>query len=107
MSDYAIDNDLIKQPKRMLTSCFDLENGTVITPLLNFYLNLGLKCTTIYCFVQYINKKCFNRFVLSVVNARRAADENSESRIVAETEKLLGNSSYGYETIDRSRNTER
>ena len=45
MMDYAIDNDLLKQPQLMLISSFKLENGTIITPLLNFYLNLGLKCT--------------------------------------------------------------
>ena len=56
MKDYAIDNDLLKQPQRMLISSFKLENGTVITPLLNFYLSLGLKCTQIYRFVQYTPK---------------------------------------------------
>ena len=41
MRDYAIDNDILKQPQRMLISSFKLENGTVITPLLNFTLVLG------------------------------------------------------------------
>ena len=85
MRDYAIDNDLLKQPQRMLISSFKLENGTVITPLLNFYLSLGLKCTKIYHFVQYTPKKCFNNFVQSVVDARRVGDENPESSVVAET----------------------
>ena len=106
MRDYAIDNDLLKQPQRMLISSFKLENGTVITPLLNFYLSLGLKCTKIYRFVQYTPKKCFNNFVQSVVDARRVGDENPESSVVAETMKLLGNSSYGYQIMDRSRHTE-
>ena len=52
LRDYAIDNDLLKQPQRMLISSFKLVNGTVITPLLNFYLSLGLKCIKIYRFVQ-------------------------------------------------------
>ena len=106
MRDYAIDNDLLKQPQRLLISSFKLENGTVITPLLNFYLSVGLKCTKIYRFVQYTPKKCFNNFVQSVVDARRAGDENPESSVVAETMKLLGNSSYGYQIMDRSRHTE-
>ena len=106
MRDYAIDNDLLKQPQRMLISSFKWENGTVITPLLNFYLSLGLKCTKIYRFVQYTPKKCFNNFVQSVVDARRVGDENPESSVVAETMKLLGNSSYGYQIMDRSRHTE-
>ena len=90
MRDYAIDNDLLKQPQRMLISSFKLENGTVITPLLTFYLSLGLKCIKVYRFVQYTPKKCFNNFVQSVVDARRVGDENPESSVVAETMKLLG-----------------
>ena len=106
MRDSAIDNDLLKQPQRLLISSFRLENGTVITPLLNFYLSLGLKCTKNYHFVQYTPEKCFNNFVQSVVDARRAGDENPESSVVAETMKLLGNISYGYQIMDRSRHTE-
>ena len=105
MRDYAIDNDLLKQPQRMLISSFKLENGTVITPLLNFYLSLGLKCTKIYRFVQYAPKNRFNNFVQSVVDARRAADESPESSVVAETMKLLGHSFYGYQIMYRSRYT--
>ena len=44
-----------------------------------------------------------NIFVQSVVDARRERDENPLSGVVAETMKLLGNSSYGYQVIDRSR----
>ena len=106
MRHYAIDNDLLKQPQWLLISSFKLENGTFISPLLNFYLSFGLKCTKIYHFVQCTPKKCFNNFVKSVVDARRAGDEDPESSVVAETMKLLGNSSSGYRILDRSRHTE-
>ena len=106
MTDYAIDNDLLKQPQRTLISSFKLENGTVITSLLNFYLSLGLKRTKIYRFVQYTPKKSFNNFFQSAVDARIVGDENPKSRVVAETMKMLGNSSYGYQIMDRSRHTE-
>ena len=55
--------------------------------------------------MQYQPQKCFNSFVQSVVDARRAGDENPDSSVVAETMKLLGNSSYGYQIMDRSRHT--
>ena len=105
MKNYAIDNKMLKQPQRMLISSFKLENGTVITPLFNFYSELGLQCTKIYRFVQYTPRKCFNNFVQSVVDARREGDENPLSGVEAETIKLLGNSSYGYQIMDRSRHT--
>ena len=41
----------------------------------------------------------------SAVNARREGDEHPNSSVVAETMKLLANSSYGYQFIDRSRHT--
>ena len=85
MRDYAVENNLLKQPQRMIISSFNLENGTIITPLLNFYISLGLKCTIIYRFVQYTPRKCFNTFVQSVVDARRGGDENPDSSVVAET----------------------
>ena len=95
MKTYAEENNLLKQPQRMLISSFKLTNGTLITPLFKFYLDLG----------QYKTRKVFNSFVQSVVDARQAGDENPLSGVVAETVKLLGNSSYGYQIMDRSKHT--
>ena len=41
----------------------------------------------------------------SAVNARREGDEKPNSGVVAETMKMLANSSYGYQIMDRSRHT--
>ena len=41
----------------------------------------------------------------SAVNARREKDEKPNSSVVAETMKLLGNSSCGYQIMDRSHHT--
>ena len=89
----------------MLISSFHLKNGTIITPLLSYYLHLGLECTKIPQFVQYTPKKCLSSFVQSAVNARRLGDGNPNSSVLAETMKLLANSSYGYQIMDRSRHT--
>ena len=95
----------MSQPRKMLISSFTLQNGTLNTPLLLFYLQLGLVCTKIHRFVEYTPKKCFNSFVQSAVDARRKGDENPNSSVVAETMKLLANNSYGYEIMYRSRHT--
>ena len=55
--------------------------------------------------MEYIPVICFNKFVQSAVNARREGDENPNISVVAETMKLLANSSYGYQIMDRSRHT--
>ena len=105
MKDYAEKDGLLCQSGKMLISSYFLKNGSLITPLLLFYLDLGLICNKIYRFVQYIPLKCFNRFVQSAVNSRRETDDNPNSSVVAETMKLLANSSYGYQIMDRSRHT--
>ena len=105
MKKYAEEEGIMSQPRNRLISSFTLQNGTLITLLLLFYLQLGLVVTKIYRFVEYTPKKCFNSFVQSAVDARRKGDENPNSSVVAETMKLLAKSSYGYQIIDRSRHT--
>ena len=105
MKTYAEEEGIMSQPGKMLISSFALPNGTLITPLLLFYLQLGLVVTKIHQFVEYTPSKCFNSFVQAAVDARREGDENPKSSIVAETMKLLANSSYGYQITDRSRHT--
>ena len=89
----------------MLISSFFWENETTITPLLLFHLDLGLVCNKLYRFLQYTSLNCFNNFVQPAVIARREGHENPNSSIVAETMKVLVNSSYGYQTMNRSRHT--
>ena len=105
MKQYAEKEIIMVQPRRMLISSFILASGTIITPLLLFYLNFGLVCKKIHQFVQYAPRKCFNNFVQSAVVARRQGDKYPNSSVVAETMKLLGNSSYGYQIMNRSRHT--
>ena len=105
MKQYAEKENIMVQPRRILISSFILTNGTIITPLLLFYFQLGLVCKKIYRFVQYTAGKCFDNFVQSDGCARRQGDENPNSSVVAETMKLLANSSYGYQIMDRSRHT--
>ena len=104
MKTYAEEDGIMSQPRKMLISSFTLQNGTLITPMLLFYLQLGLVVTKIHRFVEYTPKKCFNSFVQAAVDARKG-HENPNSSVVAETMKLLANSSYGYQIMDRSRHT--
>ena len=89
----------------MLISGLTLQNGTPITPLLLFYLQLGRVCTKIHRFVEFTPRRCFNRFVQSAVDARRQGGQNPNSSVVAETMKFLAKSSNGYQIMDRSRHT--
>ena len=75
----------------LITSCF-VEIGTINTPLLLCYPGLRMLSKKNYRFVQHTQMKCFNGFVPSAVNAR---GENSNSGAVAQTRRLLANSSIG------------
>ena len=105
MKNYAEEERLMSQPRKLLISSFTSQKGTLITPLLLFYLHFGLVGSKLHRFVEYTPKKCFNSFVQSAVDARRQGDENPNSSVVAETMKLLANRSYGYQIVDRSRHT--
>ena len=105
MNECAEEEKIMSQPRRMLIPSFHLKNGTIINPLLVYYLHLGLECTKIDQFVHFTPKKCFSSFVQSAVNARRQRYGNPNSSVVAETMKFLANSSFGYQIMDRSRHT--
>ena len=105
MKTYAEEEGIMSQPRKMLISSFKSQNRTLITPLLFFYLQLGLIVTKTRRFAEYTPRKCFNSFVQAAVDARTKGNENPNSSVVAETMKLLANSSYGYQIMDRSRHT--
>ena len=104
MKNYAEEERLLSQPRKMLISSFTLQNGTLITPVV-ILSTIGSCLQKIHRFVEYTPKKCFNSFVQLAVDARRQGDKNPNSSVVAETMKLLANSSYGYQIMDRSRHT--
>ena len=49
---------------------------------------------------------CFQKFEDNISEARRAGDADTEKKIVAETRKLDGNSSYGKTFINKVRHTD-
>ena len=56
MKNYADEERLFSQPRKMLISSFTLQNGTLVTPLLLFYLQMGLVYTKVYRFVVYTQR---------------------------------------------------
>ena len=90
----------MSQPRILLISSYFFHNGTIITKLLLFYLDLRLVWEKFYHFVQNILKKSFKKFVETAVNARREGNENPNSSVITETMKFLANNSYGYQIMD-------
>ncbi len=65
------------------------------TPLLQWYLQQGLKITKFHCAIQYTPEKSFQQFADEVSDARRADDIDTSKELIAETMILFGNSAYG------------
>ena len=68
MKNNAIENEMLKHCQRMLISSFKLGNCTVISPLFNFYLELGLQCTksTVLFSILHknVSKISFNQWLM-------------------------------------------
>ena len=105
MKNYAIENEMLKHPQRMLISSFKLEKGTVITPLFNFYLELGFQCNKVYRFVQYTQWNWSNNFCSTSGWCEKKRRWKPFIRRCSRNNKLLCNSSYGYQIKDKSRHT--
>ena len=63
-------------------------------PLLKWYLEHGLVVTCIYTVIEYIPNAAFNSFMTQVAQARLDGDCDKDKALIAETMKLIGNSSY-------------
>ena len=105
MKSYAEEKRLLSQPRKMLKPSFALQNGTLISPLLLFYLQLSLVCTKIHYIVKYTPRKCFNSFVQSTVETIRQNDKNRNSSIVEETRNLLPKRAYDYQIVNSNQHT--
>ena len=55
MKNFAVEIETLKHPQRMLISFFKLENGTVITPLFNFKLQLGNSFCSVFSSKMFQN----------------------------------------------------
>ena len=88
MKDYTEGEKIISQPWKRLLSSFTLQNRTLITPLLFFYLQLGLAVTRTGRYDVCTPEKGFNSFVQPAVDAKKQGYENSNSSMVAHTMKL-------------------
>ena len=103
MQKYNEQKRLLSQPGGMLISNLELINGTIVTPLLLFYWELGFACTIFFQFVEFTAVKCFDDFLQPDDSGRRQGDKNPNSGVGAETIRMPANSSYVYQNSNGSR----
>jgi hypothetical protein len=103
MKTYAEERNVMNQPRKCLFGSMLGEKIMVISPLLKWNVEHRLKVTHIHQVVEYTPATCFQKFGEQVSEARRAVDADPEKKIVAETHKLDGNSSYGKTVTNKER----
>ena len=103
MKKYAVENNILNQPRRTLIGSYHGKDIVLITPLLRWYVQHGLEIVDIHEVVQYTPKTCFDKFVTEVSSNRRIGAADPSQSILADTFKLLGNSCYGKFLEDSSK----
>ena len=102
---YAEGERIFYRRREIFLPSLTQQNGNLIILPLLFYLQLELCCRKLHHFVEYTRRKCFKSFAQSTVVEGRQNDGNPNSCRVRETLKLLPNSFYGYQNMDRSRHS--
>ena len=96
MAVFARECGLLKKPRRNLMGSLKGEKILIATPLLKWYLEHGLIVTRVFEVIEFTPVACFKPAGEAVSQARRAGDgKDDRLKILAETMKLIGNSSYG------------
>ena len=94
----------LRKPTRSLISSHKADRILLITPLLKYYLELGLQVSKIHYVVSFPDHRpCFQEFANKVCDARRRGDQDPDSDILANTFKLVGNSAYGKITMNKTK----
>lgn len=106
MNEFIKKHKITKPAQRMLIGSYFGKEILLGTPLLKWYIKHGLKVTKIYRVIQYVPHKTFENFTQEVTIARRMGDFNSESKIISDLYKLLGNSSYGKTITNKKKHTQ-
>ena len=87
-----LNRKLPKNEVETVVNSWHAEKLFIYTPLLKWYLQLGLKITKVYDIVQYQKDKCFTRFISTCVQGRIDATAAGKTT-AAQTFKIAMNSS--------------
>ena len=106
MKKYCEESGLLPSPRPMLISSYFAVNTLIATPLLKWYIDMGLVVTRVYMVMQYRRRRCFLRVTENAAEKRRIADLDSSQKLAGESTKLLANSIYG-KTCDENRDSKK
>ncbi len=103
MQEHIKHHNMSHKEKTLLIGGLKAKKVLISMPLLKWYLEKGLKVTCIYQVLEFEPKDCFKDFVEEITQARRLGDRDPTQKVIGETMKLLGNSSYGSMIMDKEK----
>ena len=103
MLSFAKEEEFLCRPQRMLVGSLFGEKVLLLSELARWYLEHGLEITRIYQLVRYEPRQAFSEFGKFVSDARRRGDLDPDLELLATTNKLVGNSSYGKTITDKEK----
>ena len=103
MKNVAEEHNLLKKEQKYLISSYFGEKFLINSEMAKFYLEMDLKITKIYEFVEFFPQKCFAPLAQEIVNSRRLADTNKSKTVIALTNKLTGNSLYSASLLNKEK----
>ena len=102
MQDYAKEFGLMKNGWQCLVASYFGEKKMLATDYIKWCLEHGLVVTKRYQFLCYKKAQPFKDFLDFVTENRRRGDVDKSLSVIAETSKLIGNSAYGIQLINKS-----
>ena len=82
-------------PRPALCLTWNAENFLAITPLLKFYLELGIKITKVHYAVNYTRGRPFNEFIEKMVAIRVQAEKPPVNKPLGQRAKFTLNAMAG------------
>ena len=101
MSQHVDTNNINFKERRLLISGLEGKELLLSTALIKWYLNHGLRITKIHQVVEFFGKRPFKNFVCDITEKRKEGSRNPNKAVLAQTYKLIGNSSYGSMLMDQ------
>ena len=95
LQELLIAQKVLSRPRASLIGSMFGKRILLFSELLKWYLDHGLILDEIYQAIQFRPNATFKRFGDSVSDARRQGDVDPSKQLLADTNKLIGNSSYG------------
>ena len=103
MQEYAKEIGLMKNGWKCLVASYFGEKIMLTTDYIKWCLEHGLVVTKCYQFLCYKKAQPFKDFLDFVTENRRRGDVDKSLSVIAETSKLIGNSAYGIQLINKSK----